>query len=373
MASITKRTYDGKQPDKRPGGRERKPWLVRYWDGAANNGRGRQSERSFRTQREARTFVTSLDSARLATGAYPNLAAGKIMFADYVATWIESLDRAAGTRRDYRSMLHKHIGPTFQGKTLAQVSQDREGVTAFLAGLRQMGLSAASVGKARTVIVGTLTEAVTAGKIPGHRVNGIETRRDAANKPATLIPVTATQLEGLAGGLRPELALTVWLMAGTGLRISECLAVSLADFREGGRVLRVHQQVGRDRITAPLKSRKPGEFRDVVVPGWLWRRVQAHVTAYGTTGYLFMRNGGHVAYPDYHSRFLSAAAKAGLPDYTEHQLRHRFASVLLERGVPITDVARWLGHKDINVTFAIYSHFIPSSWDRAREILETIA
>ncbi len=33
--------------------------------------------------------------------------------------------------------------------------------------------------------------------------------------------------------------------------------------------------------------------------------------------------------------------------------------------MPITDVARWLGHRDISITYAIYSHFMPDAEDRA--------
>jgi integrase len=47
-----------------------------------------------------------------------------------------------------------------------------------------------------------------------------------------------------------------------------------------------------------------------------------------------------------------------------------FASLALARGIPITDVSRWLGHKSIEVTFRIYGHLVPGSWERAREVLD---
>jgi hypothetical protein len=37
--------------------------------------------------------------------------------------------------------------------------------------------------------------------------------------------------------------------------------------------------------------------------------------------------------------------------------------------VPITDVAAWLGHRNINVTYAIFGHLVPSSLGRAQEAL----
>ena len=37
--------------------------------------------------------------------------------------------------------------------------------------------------------------------------------------------------------------------------------------------------------------------------------------------------------------------------------------------MPITDVARWLGHKVIRETYATYSHFMPEAEDRALSVL----
>ena len=46
-----------------------------------------------------------------------------------------------------------------------------------------------------------------------------------------------------------------------------------------------------------------------------------------------------------------------LDRFSPHSLWHAFISALLSRGVPITDVASWLGHRNINVTYAIYGHW----------------
>jgi hypothetical protein len=49
-------------------------------------------------------------------------------------------------------------------------------------------------------------------------------------------------------------------------------------------------------------------------------------------------------YGTVYERFMNAAEKAGIPaGFTPHSLRHAFASAMLSKGVPITDVAHWLG------------------------------
>ena len=42
-----------------------------------------------------------------------------------------------------------------------------------------------------------------------------------------------------------------------------------------------------------------------------------------------------------------------------HQMRHTFASLLLQAGVPITYVSRQLGHRDSAITLRVYAHWLP--------------
>lgn len=75
-------------------------------------------------------------------------------------------------------------------------------------------------------------------------------------------------------------------------------------------------------------------------------------------------------YSTYRPSFNRLAREAGIPEgFTPHSLRHAFVSALLSRGVPITDVAKWLGHRNINVTYATYGPLVPSSLGRAQEVL----
>jgi integrase len=47
-----------------------------------------------------------------------------------------------------------------------------------------------------------------------------------------------------------------------------------------------------------------------------------------------------------------------------HELRHFFASVLLDQGESIKAVAEWLGHSDPSFTLKTYTHLMPSSDER---------
>jgi integrase len=100
---------------------------------------------------------------------------------------------------------------------------------------------------------------------------------------------------------------------------------------------------------APLKKPKAGEYRDVPVPTWLWDMVRSLADGPLTpgNGERTLRLCGTV-----YERFTSAARNAAIPaGFTPHSLRHAFASAMLSKSVPITDVAHRLGHRDVRVTF----------------------
>lgn len=50
--------------------------------------------------------------------------------------------------------------------------------------------------------------------------------------------------------------------------------------------------------------------------------------------------------------------------------RHFFASNCLSNGIPITDVAEWMGHKSLDITFKIYRHLMPGSIGKAAQVLD---
>jgi integrase len=61
-------------------------------------------------------------------------------------------------------------------------------------------------------------------------------------------------------------------------------------------------------------------------------------------------------------RLAKSARQAGLMGVTPHVLRHTFASLLVQAGVSIFKVSRWLGHSDVKTTL-IYAHLAPQDAD----------
>ena len=66
-------------------------------------------------------------------------------------------------------------------------------------------------------------------------------------------------------------------------------------------------------------------------------------------------------------KFHAIAVEAKVPDgASAHKLRHTFATLMLEAGVPIEKVSKWLGHSDIRITLKYYAHVLDN--DGAAEI-----
>jgi integrase len=354
---------------------------------------GKQLEKSFRDITHPTTGRVNYGSGRkLAQDFQLQLTvdkrSGDITFADHGRTARQNFGEAAeayiarmavgeNSREHYLSAYRNHVKPVFGDKTLAQVARDRDGVLDLLT-VTMKDLSDTLRQQARMIIVGTCDEAIKADKLAKHLLAGIqlETRGTAKSRTDFVFPTHAQVLTVADGGTNPDTkrfvqgaGICVWLMRGCGLRIEEALAVCKEDFKGNGSYLRVSGQASRDgRKKVPLKHRKQGEFRDVPVPSWLWDMVKDM-----PDGPLMPGSGDRqfAIYVTVFRRFKLAASLAGIPDgFTPHSLRHAFASALLGKGVPLGDVSEWLGHKDVNTTYATYRHMMPDAPTRAVAALD---
>ena len=69
---------------------------------------------------------------------------------------------------------------------------------------------------------------------------------------------------------------------------------------------------------------------------------------------------------------MRAAREAGLRGVGLHSLRHSHAGAQLQAGVPVTNVARRLGHRDTYTTARIYAHALPDTDRQVAQVWEKI-
>jgi integrase len=344
------------------------PWVVRYrTDGGRTS---KQREQSFGDDlKEAENFLLKVEHDKKAH-VFIDPEAGKAVFRAEAEAWLTQRIGADSSDATYRSVLRTHVYPAIGHRQIRTIR--REEIKEIIAVMSRKGLSASRIAQAHLVINAVFNEAVRNKKL--------------AESPCTDIPVPDVvhaadfvfpedgELEALAAGLPADWAATVWLMYGCGLRIGEALAVKKRCRINQGTTLRVREQVNPVAQRKPLKFRVEGQFRDIPLPLYVSEAIDKHIASHGTTddGYLFRgRRHKHVTRRTYQEDFERAAGKAGLPpEFIPHTLRHCYASTALAHGIPITEVSRWLGHKSIEVTHQIYGHLVPTSWDRARTVLD---
>ena len=136
-------------------------------------------------------------------------------------------------------------------------------------------------------------------------------------------------------------------MYNTGARVSEAIAIRVADFLlDRVAALRIHGKGRKERIV-PLRKSTASQLRR-----WLTRLPTSPDTPVFPNGAgrplsrTGVENRLHVAVATASPRCPSLAGRRVSP----HTLRHTTAMHLLQSGVDITTVALWLGHEDLATT-----------------------
>jgi site-specific recombinase XerD len=156
----------------------------------------------------------------------------------------------------------------------------------------------------------------------------------------------ASQTAASASGTATDMAILV--MATTGVRVAELVALRIQDIETTDGCIRVQGKGSRERtvyVTNAILLKK------------LRRHVVNRLTASPPQGRLFVNQWG---LPLTTSTFRSHLRKASDASsvskrITPHMLRHTAATLLLEEGVDIRVVQRLLGHQSISTT-EIYAH-----------------
>lgn len=124
---------------------------------------------------------------------------------------------------------------------------------------------------------------------------------------------------------------------------------------------------GRINFNPPGRKRTSKGRPIIPIPrGLRWFLKRARLRG-GDLGYVINRHGERIK--DIKRAFASACETAGLEDVTPHTLRHTAGTWMAQRGVPMFEIAGYLGHSHER-TSELYSHHHPDHLSRAREALD---
>lgn len=147
------------------------------------------------------------------------------------------------------------------------------------------------------------------------------------------------------------------LMAKTGIRFSEALALTPADFDFVAQQVNIQKTWAyKDRQGGFQPTKNKASQRRVSLD-WKTNMQMVQLTQALSTGDLiFVKK--KIYNSTLNHRLKRHCVRAGIPIISMHGLRHTHASLLLYEGVSIASVARRLGHADMTTTQKTYLHII---------------
>lgn len=382
------------------------PWTVRYREPGGRT--GRQREQSFDKKGPADTFAAKVEREK-DLGTYIGPTGLLTPLVAVYREFIKSGDRVSGTRYQYETSLRLHVEPYFKSQAIGAVkAKDLQAWLTWM--VDERGYEESTAINRYETLSGVFSFAVANDYIMKNPCHHVRTARRRAKRRAkkTIRLPTLVEVQAIAQNLPGPYQLLVWLMAGCGLRIGEASAVSLQQFDFEAGTLYVDRQItqdgentdaqtkvqkaitkgrGRAHTIRHLKWRDRDEGRAVPLPHTIATKVKEHIKRYGALriekglnrmagDYLFANVGrtNILMYSLVDRLWRKARTAAGITtrSITPHWLRHFFASAGLSKGVPVTDMAEWLGHRDPKITHQTYAHVMPDAPDRLRTVMDSV-
>ena len=348
----------------RPGGL----WEGQYWVA------GRRRSVYARTKTEAQA---KLRAAQVAAdgGLRPVSSRGTV--AAYLAEWLTtSVEPRCRPRtvESYRETVRRYIVPAIGRRSLAKL--EPSDVAAMLAGLTRRGdLSPTTVRYAYSVLRIALGRALKQGRV----LRNVATLVDPPAKAhRELQPLTAEQarqlLAGTAGDLTADPPVPAdrfhalyALALATGMRQGELLALRWSDVDlEAGTVAVRHTLQRRTRqLAEPKTQRGRRTLRLGPESVAILRAYRASQPVRGRDAYVFAtRTGAPLDSRNVTQDLQATLVRLGLPRQRFHDLRHAYATLMLEDGAELAVISRSLGHADLSTTADVYAHLTPAMLER---------
>ena len=252
----------------------------------------------------------------------------------HAATYQRSFD---STRR----IIQNHVLPRWGNLHLDEIKQ--QDVNAWLAQKRQSGLAPATVEKIRVMFSRSFELARQWELFDGNVVKLATRVRFNNNRERYLTSEEAERLRlACECSANPQLKRFVGLALLTGARKSELLRAKWSD-------------IDIDKRTWTLNMSKNGHGRHIPLSKAALDII-AQLPKFPNCPWLLPNPATLLPFTDIKRSWMQARKLAGLDDVHIHDLRHSYASALVNSGIDLYQVGTLLGHRSPGVTSARYSH-----------------
>lgn len=322
-----------------------------------------------------------------------NRPKNEIPIFEYMAEWLNRVSRRIqiNTNRSYHNMIYGKIRRYFEKRPEITVgSMKAKDIEDFYEYLFSEGVTANTVIHYHAVLRTGFKQAIKDELIESNPFDKIE--RPKKNKFQGE-HYSEEELLALLNMTKDDpIYPAIMLAGGLGLRRSEALGIrwSRIDFEAKSVLLDTkiveYKENGKTVVEAVEEMKNKSSKRTLPLPEPVYMMLleekakkelykQMFKSSYKRDydDYVCVNQLGDLIKPSYVTgHFHELLKDLGLRKIRFHDLRHTFASVLLNNDVPLINVSNFLGHSDISTTANIYAHLDKSSKQSSADIITDI-
>lgn len=238
-------------------------------------------------------------------------------------------------------------------------------IAQFLNSLFKEGFAYKTIANAKIVCSQVFNYAVNNGEIDANPCRDATIPKGAKKSRRT---AATSEEEQIIRQLPPDAWLFPFFALYTGMRRGEILALEWTDINFFKNTISVTKSLCHDG-NAPLIKPPKTEAGNRIVP-LLVPLKERLLKEKNRNGYIFSDDGGET--PLTKGRFeqeYKVFRKSLGVKCTAHQLRHSFATIAFEAGVPAKSVQEILGHRQLSTTMDTYTDFRSQAIEKAAAIL----
>lgn len=352
-----------------------KPW----WVFIAHNGKRKSIQVGDRAAAEA---LASKIREKLKTGELQITPEKKIpTFGEYARKWLDGYGETHlkySTWKSYQLIFKNHFAP-FEDRPLDRIS--RVEIKEMIYEKLKSGLAPNSVKNIKNFLSGVLSHAVEDGLLLANPVSRLGKLIKVKDRKADVTPLTRDEAQALLVAVEkhyPRYYPFFLCALRTGMRLGELVGLQWGDIDFLGGFIEIRRAYTKGNMSTP----KSGKGRRVDMSRQLAetlkelrteRKREALAKGWGEVpDPVFLNHEGRMI-NSFNLRprvFHAALEKAGLRRIRIHDLRHTFASLLLQNGESIVYVKDQLGHGSISITVDTYGHLVPGANRQAVDKLD---